>query len=86
MGGNGSLMIAARNPDLYKSVSAFAPICSLSNPNSQFNRRAMKAYFGDNLENAKKYDCVHAIQHAAVVPVGLIDFGTADEYMEDLEP
>ena len=27
MGGNGSLMIAARNPSLYKSVSAFAPIC-----------------------------------------------------------
>ena len=32
MGGNGSLLIAARNPDLYKSVSAFAPI---SNPTSK---------------------------------------------------
>lgn len=62
MGGNGSLMIAARNPELYKSVSAFAPICSVSNENSQFNSRAMKAYFGSNVEQVKLYDCAEAIK------------------------
>lgn len=86
MGGNGSLMIAARNPDLYKSVSAFAPICSVSNENSQFCKRAMKAYFADNIENSKKFDCVFAIKQATVLPVGLVDFGTSDEYIEDLQP
>ena len=55
-------MIAARNPDLYKSVSAFAPICSVSNENSQFNSRAMKAYFGNNVEQVKQYDCAEAIK------------------------
>jgi hypothetical protein len=46
----------------------------------------MQAYFADNIENSKKFDCVFAIKQATVLPVGLIDFGTSDEYMQDLEP
>jgi len=32
MGGGGSLLVAARNPDLYKSCSAFAPLTHPSLP------------------------------------------------------
>ena len=28
MGGHGALVLALRNPEVYRSVSAFAPICS----------------------------------------------------------
>jgi len=57
MGGNGSLMIAARNPDKYKSVSAFAPICNPTSKKSTFSIEAMNRYFADNIEQAKNYDC-----------------------------
>lgn len=57
MGGNGALMIAARNPNLYKSVSAFAPICNSSTGKSDFCNNAMKAYFANDLEKAKNFDC-----------------------------
>jgi len=52
MGGNGALNIAARNPDSYKSVSAFAPISNSSDENSQFCGNAMKAYFANKPEEA----------------------------------
>jgi len=61
MGGNGALNIAARNPDMYKSVSAFAPIGNSSEADSEFCGAAMKAYFGDKPEEAKKYDCSESI-------------------------
>lgn len=86
MGGNGSLMIAARNPGLYKSVSAFAPIANPSNKDSKFAVEAMTRYFADNLEGAKEYDCSIAIRKAAKIPNGLVDFGTHDEYMTSLQP
>ena len=86
MGGNGSLMIAARNPDLYKSVSAFAPICSQSTGKNGFTNNAMKAYFSNLPEQAKLFDCTEQIKSATKVPVGLVDFATHDEYQKDLMP
>jgi S-formylglutathione hydrolase len=56
MGGNGAIMIAARNPDLYRSFSAFAPICSPTAEGSGFCENAMKAYFSNEPEKAKLYD------------------------------
>lgn len=46
----------------------------------------MSTYFAENIESASKYDCIKAIQSAAVMPAGLVDFGTSDEYLHDLEP
>jgi S-formylglutathione hydrolase len=82
MGGNGSLVIAARNPHLYKSVSAFAPISSPSNPLSGFASEAIPRYFANNPEAAKLYDCSEVIRNAKVIPNGLIDIGTHDEFMK----
>ena len=42
MGGHGALMLALRNPGMYKSVSAFAPIC-----NPMECPWGMKAFSGD---------------------------------------
>ena len=57
MGGNGSLMIAARNPDKYKSVSAFAPICNPSSKESSFSVEAINRYFANNTQAAENFDC-----------------------------
>jgi S-formylglutathione hydrolase len=86
MGGNGALMIAARNPDAYRSVSAFAPICNQSTGKSNFCNNAMKAYFANDTEKAKTFDCSEVIKSAAKVPVGLVDFATHDEFGKDLMP
>ena len=83
MGGNGAIMIAARNPGMYKSVSAFAPICNQSRPDSNFCGNAMKAYFA-NEQEAQAYDCKYAVLQAEKMPMGLIDLPTHDEYRKDL--
>lgn len=44
MGGHGALSIALKNPGVYKSLSAFAPIC---NPcNVPWGIKAFTGYFG----------------------------------------
>ncbi len=45
MGGHGALVLALRNPDVYKSVSAFSPIC---NPvNVPWGIKAFTGYLGE---------------------------------------
>jgi S-formylglutathione hydrolase len=86
MGGNGSLLIAGKNPDLFRSVSAFAPICNASNEDSKFTQTSFSHYFAGNPSAAKEYDCSEVIKNAKKLPVGLIDFGTHDEYLTSLRP
>lgn len=86
MGGNGSLMIAARNPDKYKSVSAFAPICNPTSKESAFAFEAISRYFANNPEAAQNFDSSIQVRKAAKIPNGLIDFGTHDEYKQSLQP
>lgn len=88
MGGNGALVIAAHNPKAYKSVSAFAPVCNASHPDSFFSTHALKAYFG-SLDAAKEFDCSELIQKKGKgikLPDGLVDFGTHDPYNNNLMP
>ena len=55
MGGHGALVCALKNPGLYKSVSAFAPIC---NPiNCPWGVKAFTGYLGEaNKESWKEWD------------------------------
>jgi S-formylglutathione hydrolase len=46
MGGHGALTIGLRNPDQYKSLSAFAPICSTLH--SPWGRKALGYYLGSD--------------------------------------
>lgn len=73
MGGNGALNIAARNPGMFKSVSALAPIANSSSPDSDFCSNAMKNYFSNQPAEAEKYDCSKSIMKAEKMPPGLID-------------
>ena len=52
MGGHGALVCFLKNPGLYKSVSAFAPIC---NPTEcPWGTKAFTGYLGDQNKDAWK--------------------------------
>ena len=54
MGGHGALICAIKNPYLYKSVSAFAPIC---NPiNCPWGKKAFSGYLGDDKKTWEDWD------------------------------
>lgn len=54
MGGHGALTIGLRNPDMFQSISAFAPV---SNPVAvPWGQRALEGYLGPDREAWKQYD------------------------------
>jgi S-formylglutathione hydrolase len=87
MGGGGALMMAARNPTAFRSVSAFAPI---GNPiNSEgFAKKAFSKYFASE-DDAKLYDTTEILNAAGrdlKLPPTMIDIGTSDVWMDSLCP
>lgn len=59
MGGHGALICALRNPGLYKSVTAFAPIC---NPiKCPWGVKAFTGYLGSDSELWKNYDATELV-------------------------
>ncbi|WP_193181923.1 S-formylglutathione hydrolase [Nisaea sediminum] len=85
MGGHGALTIALRNPDRFRSVSAFAPICSpLHCP---WGDKALTGYIGPNRAKWREYDACALIEDGARVPAILVDQGLADNFLaEQLKP
>lgn len=88
MGGHGALMLALRNPQRFRSVSAFAPIV---NPcQVPWGRRAFSAYLGNDENHWQQYDSCHLLSAlpANQVPFPiLIDQGDGDSFLpEQLQP
>ena len=85
MGGHGALTVALRNPDLFRSVSAFAPIAAPSQV--PWGQKALAGYLGDNRALWRKHDAVALIEDGARVPELLVDVGTDDQFLEqELRP
>jgi S-formylglutathione hydrolase len=82
MGGHGALVLALRNPDVFKSVSAFAPICSPTR--CAWGRKALPRYLGDDPETWRAYDAVEIINAAArpLLPQILVDQGLSDKFLQ----
>jgi len=81
MGGHGALICALKNPQAYKSVSAFSPIC---NPvNCGWGQGCFSAYLGDNTESWKEYDATELISTGVLLKDIFIDQGTADEFYDE---
>jgi len=81
MGGHGALTIAFKNPDKYKSVSAFAPICSpLRCP---WGEKALGGYLGENREIWKDYDATELCKSTKWRSPLLVDQGTGDDFLTD---
>ena len=79
MGGHGALTIALNNPDQFKSVSAFAPICAPSG--TEWGSNAFSKYLGDE-STWRAYDSVSLIEDGNRVNDILVDQGTGDEFLE----
>ncbi|ORY79402.1 Alpha/Beta hydrolase protein [Protomyces lactucae-debilis] len=79
MGGHGALTLYLKHPDLYKSVSAFAPIC---NPTQcDWGKKAFKGYFGeDSKANWAKHDATELLKSFDGEIHGLVDSGTGDQF------
>lgn len=80
MGGHGAMICALKNPQMYKSVSAFAPICAPSQ--TDWGKNAFTKYLGSDENNWRAYDTVALIEDGNKVPEILVDQGTADEFLE----
>ncbi|CAH2926781.1 MAG: S-formylglutathione hydrolase (EC [uncultured Paraburkholderia sp.] len=87
MGGHGALMLALRNPDIYRSVSAFAPIAAPTR--CPWGEKAFSGYLGDNREAWKEYDASELVARASrrFAQGILVDQGLADAFLaEQLYP
>jgi len=85
MGGHGALVMALRNPDRFRTVSAFAPIAS--SMRCPWGEKALSGYLGDNRDNWRAHDSVALIEDGARVPEILVDIGTADPFLDsELKP
>jgi len=80
MGGHGALICALRNPGLYASVSAFAPI---AHPTvCPWGQKAFKGYLGDDPASWEEWDATLLIPKTSERLPLLIDQGTADGFLE----
>ena len=81
MGGHGALVLALRNPQVYRSVSAFAPICAPSR--CPWGRKAFTRYLGEDTSAWASYDAVELLnaRRTRVFPEILVDQGLADKFL-----
>ena len=84
MGGHGALTLALRHPGLFKSVSAFAPICAPIH--CPWGRKAFAGYLGTDESGWLAHDASALMGRltGASFPGGiLIDQGLADKFLPD---
>ena len=78
MGGHGALICALKNPQQYRSVSAFAPIAApMSCP---WGEQSFTAYLGEDRQQWSKYDASKLVEHTQLDSTILIDQGTDDQF------
>jgi len=85
MGGHGALVLALRNPDLFRSVSALAPIVAPSKV--PWGQKAFAGYLGDDHALWSAYDACELVRARPLPASILIDVGTADKFLDrELRP
>lgn len=88
MGGHGALTLALRHPGLFKTVSAFAPICAPSQ--CPWGEKAFTGYLGADRTAWGEYDATVLMQNQPMAPYPdgiLIDQGLADQFLaQQLHP
>ncbi|MBX4970528.1 S-formylglutathione hydrolase [Rhizobium binae] len=81
MGGHGAITIALKNPERFRSCSAFAPI---SHPSvSGWSKPALRKYLGADEKAWRAYDACSLIEDGHRFSEFFIDQGTADSFLED---
>ncbi|GGB44196.1 S-formylglutathione hydrolase [Roseibium aquae] len=84
MGGHGALTLAMNHPDLFQSLSAFAPI---SNPTrSEWGRKQLAAYLGTNESLWADHDATALLKTKGWKGDILVDQGASDKFLDLLNP
>ena len=81
MGGHGALTIAMNNSARYRSVSAFAPICSPMQ--CPWGVKALTNYLGGDRESWKRHDTCELVRGATVHLPVLVDQGGTDNFLQE---
>jgi S-formylglutathione hydrolase len=85
MGGHGALTLGLRNPDLFRSISAFAPIAAPMQ--CPWGRKAFSRYLGTETSSWAQYDASELVAQRPHPNPILIDQGEADQFLaEQLQP
>jgi S-formylglutathione hydrolase len=82
MGGHGALTLALRHPQIYRSVSAFAPICSPTR--CPWGLRAFESYLGPDSGQWRQHDASRLVEDGAGrgrFDQILVEQGMADNFM-----
>lgn len=79
MGGHGALTLALSYSDLFRSVSAFAPICAPMR--CPWGQKAFSNYLGENQQDWQPYDATALLQAGHRVPNLLVDQGFNDQFL-----
>ena len=81
MGGHGALTLALRNPQQYRSVSAFAPISAPMQ--CPWGQKAFSNYLGPNQETWREHDASELVARKSFPTPILIDQGTGDQFLAE---
>lgn len=84
MGGHGALTLGLKHPELYRSISAFAPICAPSL--CPWGQKAFSNYLGDDRSRWDAYDASVIASNLLDGPQRsplLVDQGMADQFLEE---
>ena len=88
MGGHGALTIGLRNPGMYRSLSAFAPICTTLH--SPWGQKALGYYLGNDTSTWHEHDAAEVARNVSdpsVFDKILVDQGADDPFLdEQLKP
>jgi S-formylglutathione hydrolase len=79
MGGHGALVLALRNPDLYRSVSAFAPVVAPSQV--PWGQKAFSRYLGDHHRAWAEHDACELVKRRPFGGTILVDQGLDDKFL-----
>lgn len=83
MGGHGALVLGLRHPEVYRSISAFAPIAAPSR--CPWGQKAFAAYLGKDPAAWSGWDATELVRRAGDLagrPPILVDQGLADPFLE----
>ncbi|KAK0062078.1 S-formylglutathione hydrolase isoform X3 [Biomphalaria pfeifferi] len=82
MGGHGALICALKNPGLYRSVSAFAPIAHPTK--CAWGKKCFTGYLGPADHVWREYDATELVKSYNGPPLDiLVDQGASDEFLKE---
>lgn len=81
MGGHGALSLHLKNPQTYRSVSAFAPI--VAPMQCPWGEKALRGYLGDERDAWRAYDSCELVRSQPSKASMLVDQGDKDQFLEE---